>query len=269
MGINWQGNPGYAGDYHRSIPLKFFEPFGKLPGVTLVSLQKNHGLEQLAGITGKFNVVELGSKLDVDSGPFLDTAAVMKNLDLFITSDTAVAHLAGALGVPTWMALSTAPDWRWMTKREDCAWYPSMRIFRQSVGMEWGPVFARLAAELHWLVPKGPMPTRSVTVEGGTPGELIDKITILEIKAQRIGDEAKRANVKARIGGAGRGGEDPGRSWGRTEVRGPWHPSCGRSTRRSGTSRTRSGTESARATSAIGSWSWRGRSTGPTTCGRS
>ncbi len=198
VGINWQGNPGYAGDYHRSIPLKFFEPLSRVPGVTLLSLQKNHGTDQLPGIAGKFSVVELGSRLDVDSGPFLDTAAVMKNLDLFITSDTAVAHLAGALGVPTWMALSTTPDWRWMTQREDNAWYPTMRIFRQTEAMAWEPVFARIASELRKRVPRN-LPTRSVAVEVA-PGELIDKITILEIKSERIPDEAKRANVLIELG---------------------------------------------------------------------
>jgi hypothetical protein len=162
-----------------------------------LSLQKNHGLEQLPGIAGKFEVVDLGSKLDIESGPFLDTAAVMKNLELFITSDTAVAHLAGSLGVPIWMGLSTAPDWRWMTKREDCAWYPSMRIFRQTSPMDWGPVFARMAVELRKLVPSN-LPTRSVSVSVA-PGELIDKITILEIKAERISDDEKRANVRVEL----------------------------------------------------------------------
>ncbi len=114
VGINWQGNPKYAGDYHRSVPLKFFEPIARVPGVRLFSLQKNDGVEQLAQIAGKFEVTELGGRLDIDTGPFMDTAAVLTCLDLFITSDTAVAHLAGALGVPVWMPLSTTPDWRWL-----------------------------------------------------------------------------------------------------------------------------------------------------------
>ena len=99
-------------------------------------------------VAGKFEVTELGSRLDVDTGPFMDTAAVMTCLDLFITSDTAVAHLAGSLGVPVWMALSTTPDWRWLSVREDNPWYPTMRIFRQQKFMEWVPVFDRIAVEL-------------------------------------------------------------------------------------------------------------------------
>ena len=120
-------------------------------------------------------------------------------LYLFITSDTAVAHLAGALEVPTWMALSTAPDWRWMTQREDCVWYPSMRIFRQTEPMTWGPVFERLATELRSLVPRD-HPTRSVAVEVA-PGELLDKITILEIKAAWITDSTKLTNIQAELAG--------------------------------------------------------------------
>ncbi len=119
VGINWQGNPKYAGDRHRSIPLAQFEPLARVPGVRLFSLQKNAGLEQLAALQGRFPVTDLGSRQDETTGPFLETAAVLVNLDLFITSDTAVAHLAGALGVPVWMPLSTTPDWRWMTHRED------------------------------------------------------------------------------------------------------------------------------------------------------
>ena len=119
------------------------------------------------------------------------------NLDLFITSDTAVAHLAGALGVPVWMPLSTTPDWRWMTHREDNPWYPTMRIFRQVDHMVWAPVFERMAAELRGLV-RGRVRTPSVT-EAIAPGELLDKITILELKAERIGDQEKLRNVRAEL----------------------------------------------------------------------
>ncbi len=195
VGINWQGNPKYAGDRHRSIPLRHFEPLSKVPGVRLFSIQKNFGSEQLKDAT--FEVTDLGSRLDNETGPFLDTAAVMKNLDLFITSDTAVAHLAGALGVPVWMAVSTTPDWRWLTIREDNPWYPTMRIFRQSEHMVWPPVFERIAAELRKLVPATPE-VRAVNIEVA-PGELIDKITILQIKSERIEDPAKLQHVHAEL----------------------------------------------------------------------
>ena len=74
----------------------------------------------------------------------MDTAAIMKNLDLIITVDTAPAHLAGALGVPVWVALPFAPDWRWLLEREDSPWYPTMRLFRQKKPGDWDEVFARL-----------------------------------------------------------------------------------------------------------------------------
>jgi hypothetical protein len=108
-----------------------------------------------------------------------------------------VAHLAGALGVPIWMALSSTPDWRCLTGREDNPWYPTMRIFRQETFMECAPVFDRIAAELRELVPDT-VPTRLVVIEAA-PGELIDKITILEIKAERIKDAEKLRNVRTEL----------------------------------------------------------------------
>jgi ADP-heptose:LPS heptosyltransferase len=78
----------------------------------------------------------------------LDTAALVRELDLVVPSDTVTAHLAGALGVPVWVALSTSPDWRWLTEREDTPWYPNMRLFRQHSRGEWAPVFERIATEL-------------------------------------------------------------------------------------------------------------------------
>ncbi len=94
-----------------------------------------------------WGVVDLGARIDAN-GAFLDTAAMMKHLDLVITSDTAIAHLAGALGVPVWMATSTAPDWRWLQDRDDSPWYPTMRLFRQRKRGDWADVFARMAQAL-------------------------------------------------------------------------------------------------------------------------
>jgi FkbM family methyltransferase len=148
IGIAWQGNPGMDTDRFRSIPLKNFQPLAKISGVRLISLQRGFGTEQLASVGGRMEVHTLGDNVDTTSGPFMDTAAVMKNLDLVITSDTAVAHLAGALGVPVWMALTLVPDWRWFLKREDSPWYPSLRLFRQEQPGEWGVVFRKMAASL-------------------------------------------------------------------------------------------------------------------------
>ena len=124
----------------------------KVNGVQLISLQKGPGTEQLQIFAGSFPIVDLGKKLDEASGPFMDTAAVMKNLDLVISSDTAVAHLAGALGVPVWVGLPVVPDWRWLLEREDTPWYPTMRLFRQTRQGRWEDVFERITSELTKLV---------------------------------------------------------------------------------------------------------------------
>ena len=101
-------------DRWRSIPLAHFAPLASLPGVRLVSLQKGFGSEQVA--TVDFPVLDLSGRLDEVAGPFMDTAAVIRNLDLVVTADTAIAHLAGALGVPVWVALQFSPDWRWLLR---------------------------------------------------------------------------------------------------------------------------------------------------------
>jgi Glycosyltransferase family 9 (heptosyltransferase) len=145
IGIAWQGSRKFAGDRERSIPLAHFKPLAEVRGVQLVSLQKGPGSEQLRDLGGKFPIIDLGGRLDVSSGAFMDTAAVMKSLDLVVTSDTAIAHLAGALGVPVWVALSSSPDWRWMMERSDSPWYPSMVLFRQHRRGDWGEVFERIA----------------------------------------------------------------------------------------------------------------------------
>ncbi len=135
-------------DRFRSIPLAEFAPLAEVPGVQLVSLQKHAGSEQLAELDGRFDVVDLAASLDAETGAFMDTAAVMCSLDLVVTSDTAAAHLAGALGVPTWLAVSSSPEWRWMHERTDSPWYPTMRLFRQREQGDWASVFAAMKAAL-------------------------------------------------------------------------------------------------------------------------
>lgn len=149
VGIAWQGNPAYAADQQRSIPLTHYAAFAQVPGVKLYSLQKVRGMEQIASAGAAGWLVDLAPRLDESTGPFMDTAAVIKNLDLIITSDTSIAHLAGALGAKVWVALTYAADWRWMLKREDCPWYPkNMRLFRQSRPSDWPGVISRIAAAL-------------------------------------------------------------------------------------------------------------------------
>jgi tetratricopeptide (TPR) repeat protein len=148
VGIVWQGNPTTRLDQGRSVPLSEFLPLMRVPGVRIISLQKHVGLEQIAHLPEGAALETLGE--DYDSGPdaFVDAAAVMANLDLIVTSDTAMAHLAGALGRPAWVALRCVPDWRWLLERTASPWYPTMRLFRQERLRDWKSVFARMAAEL-------------------------------------------------------------------------------------------------------------------------
>ena len=148
VGIAWQGNPDFVGDYYRSIPLAAFAPLAECPNVKLFSLQKGRGREQLATLADRFEIVDLGGLLDEEGAAFVDTAAVMMNLDLVITSDTAVAHLAGALGVRVWVVLQRTPNWRWLVDRSDSPWYPTMRLFRQSQLGNWTDVFDQIAIDL-------------------------------------------------------------------------------------------------------------------------
>jgi tetratricopeptide (TPR) repeat protein len=197
IGIAWQGNPQYKGDRQRSIPLAQFMPLARLEGVHLISLQKGAGTEQMAEVADRVPVLDLGKRLDEESGAFMDSAAILRNLDLMIAPDSAVLHLAGGLGVPVWAAITFAPHWPWMLGREDSPWYPSMRLFRQKQRGDWGEVFRRMARELKPLM-AGRGGGRRLTVEVG-PGELIDKITILEIKSDRMSDAAKLRNVRTEL----------------------------------------------------------------------
>jgi tetratricopeptide (TPR) repeat protein len=199
VGIAWQGNPRYPSDRQRSLPLRSFEPLARVPGVRLISLQKGPGREQRAAVADRFLVTDLGERLDSNGGAFRDTAAVMKSLDLVISCDTAIAHLAGALDVPVWLALCTISDWRWLLGRADTPWYPSMRLFRQHQLDDWAPVFERMAGELHRLVVRAAAAAAPLLVEVSA-GELLDKITILEIKSERIRDTAQLRNVCTELG---------------------------------------------------------------------
>ena len=143
IGIVWQGSRKHPYDRLRSMPLAQFAPLARLPGVRLISLQKNFGSEQIA--TVDFPVLDLSGRLDEAAGPFMDTAAVISNLDLVVTVDTAIAHLVGALGTPVFVALHRCADWRWLRDRDDTPWYPTMRLFRQTKLGQWSDVFERIA----------------------------------------------------------------------------------------------------------------------------
>ena len=150
IGIAWQGNRAHPSDRTRSIPLARFAGLARIPGVRLYSLQMGAGREQLTELANLMPITDLGDRL----GDFHNTAAILGNLDLVISCDSAPVHLAGALGVRVWVALAFAPDWRWMLGRTDSPWYPTMRLFRQNAPGDWEDVFQKIQAELIDIVPR-------------------------------------------------------------------------------------------------------------------
>jgi tetratricopeptide (TPR) repeat protein len=156
VGLNWQGNPLVRVDRGRSMPLRELLPLAMVPDCRFVALQHGAGSEQLAHWSAETPLVQLPADIDV-AGAFVDTAAILVGgLDLLITTDTALAHLAGALGVPCWVLLQAVPDWRWGLSGTLSPWYESLRLYRQPQPGAWGPVLGRVAADLSRLVQQHP-----------------------------------------------------------------------------------------------------------------
>jgi FkbM family methyltransferase len=153
IGLAWRGSPTHMADTMRSIPLAEFVPLLRLKGVHFFSLQKGQPAQELNSLAGRLDVIDLGTSLDEKTGAFVDTAAVMKNLDLVIACDTAIAHVAGALAVPVWVGLCNVPDWRWLASGDTTVWYPTMRLFRQTKVGDWSGVTHRMAAALSETYP--------------------------------------------------------------------------------------------------------------------
>jgi tetratricopeptide (TPR) repeat protein len=164
IGICWQGNRKSVVEIGRSFPLRYFEEIAGIPDVRLISLQKYDGTDQLADLPAGMKVETLGDEFDCGPDAFVDSAAVMECLDLVITSDTAIAHLAGALGRPAWVVLKRVPDWRWLLDRPDSPWYPTLRLFRQPRRGDWPGVFADVATELRKLL-QAPLETAGSQAE--------------------------------------------------------------------------------------------------------
>jgi len=148
IGLAWAGSPKHGGDRWRSIPLAQIAPLTNLEGTTFYSLQVGHAAEQVKQLLPPARLVDLQD----DQEDFADTAAIVANLDLVISVDTSVAHLAGAMGKPVWILLHNAPDWRWFLEREDSPWYPTARLFRQSAHGNWQDVLGRVERELRKLL---------------------------------------------------------------------------------------------------------------------
>lgn len=153
VGIAWQGNPHHAWDRFRSVPLHRFARLGDLQGVIFFSLQTGPGTEQADPLSGsaKFlHLIQPSSMKAKESSitDMADIAAIIKNLDLVITVDTATAHLAGALGVEVWIMIAAISDWRWMRQTTKTPWYPTAQLFRQTRLGSWSPVFRDIRTEL-------------------------------------------------------------------------------------------------------------------------
>jgi tetratricopeptide (TPR) repeat protein len=152
IGVSWQGSTIKTG-VGRSFPLQALRQAAAIPGVRLISLQQGTGLEQLHSLPAGMKVETLGEDFDAGPDAFVDTAAVMECLDLVITCDTSIAHVAGALGRPTWVVLKRVPDWRWMLEGKDNPWYPTVEMFRQTVDGRWDDVFERICLDLQERIP--------------------------------------------------------------------------------------------------------------------
>jgi Tfp pilus assembly protein PilF len=149
VGIVWAGRPTHTNDDNRSTGLAMFAPLAQLPQTTLVSLQKGATQAQIGAYWGRAPLINLGPEIH-DYG---DTMAILESLELVVTVDTSVGHLAGAMGKTVWIMLPYAPDWRWLLDRNDSPWYPTARLFRQSASRDWHPVTASIAEELSGLNP--------------------------------------------------------------------------------------------------------------------
>ena len=153
IGIAWQGNSQNWIDAGRSVPLSAFQPIADIPGVRLIALQKHPGVEQIDQVRFGDRVERIMDESEKSADSILDTAAMLANLDLVVTSDSMVAHLAGALGCRTFVALRRAPDWRWLLDRDDSPFYPTARLFRQRTEGDWNEVFARIADAVRAMAP--------------------------------------------------------------------------------------------------------------------
>lgn len=147
LGLCWAGSPHYKSDRQRSTELKTLLPLLRLSGITWISLQKGPAAGQLASLPGEVFVWD-GASRDKD---LAETAAMIATLDLVITTDTSIAHLAGAMGKPVWIILPHLADWRWMQETETTPWYPTARLLRQRRPGDWAGVVERVAEELHGL----------------------------------------------------------------------------------------------------------------------
>ncbi len=161
VGLVWGGNPKHPYELWRSVKLELFASLTKLSGTAFYSLQMGPPARELKQMGSRVQIIDLQK----DQKDFADTAAIVANLDLVISIDTSVAHLAGAMGKPVWILLHKSADWRWLLEREDSPWYPTARLFRQSTLGNWADVLARVEQELRGTVAKSTMENPIVSLQ--------------------------------------------------------------------------------------------------------
>jgi tetratricopeptide (TPR) repeat protein len=202
VGVAWRGNRYPHGDGLRSFRLDALRPLAALPGVRLISLQLKEGKEELDKLPAEMHVELPGPDFDAGPDGFLDSAAILALMDLVISCDTSIAHLAGALGRPLWIALNHSPEWRWQRQGTDTIWYPTARLFRQETNGDWDRVFSQMTEELVQLLraragtqERASASRKTVPCVEMSWGDLLERIAILEIKAKRPASEAAVVNV--------------------------------------------------------------------------
>jgi len=183
IGVVWAGNPSSPAENGRSMALEALAPLAKLDGIRLYSLQKGEAAKELKSVSFKKAITDFGPSLDQGEQAFLDTAAIIQSLDMVVAVDTAVAHLAGALGKPVCLLLRKDPDWRWLAREEDNVWYPKTKLYRQRQAGDWSEPVQRLVVDIAARIGKaapplpGAMPLVPIAV-----GDLVDRVTILNLK---------------------------------------------------------------------------------------
>ncbi|TAI61189.1 tetratricopeptide repeat protein [Bradyrhizobium sp. Leo170] len=185
VGLVWQGNPAHPYDWRRSLRLDRLRPLFDCPGTRFVSLQVGPGQNQLTEFD--IGIVNAGAQIDATS--FADAAAIIANLDLVISIDSAIAHLAGAMGKPVWILLAKGSDWRWLRDRDDTPWYPQARLFRQAEAGDWGDVVERVRAEM-WSTAGAavPLSQERIALPRASDAVLCDALFVEGCRQQKVGN---------------------------------------------------------------------------------
>ena len=152
VGIFWQGNKNYTDDAKRSIPLIKFEKIIKNKNIDIISFQKGFGSEQIKKNQFESYIKDFSSEIDMDNDAFKDTASILKNINLLITIDSAIAHVAGTLGIKTWLLLFHNPHWVWQLQKNDISFYKSVEIIQQEKPGDWSSVFKKVEAKLDLIL---------------------------------------------------------------------------------------------------------------------